>query len=71
MTPQILLNGLKHCFLKLDLIKVLIFDECHHARGNHPYACILTVSSLFLSFSLCAYACVSFIFLSDIMIHCD
>ncbi|KAG8641560.1 hypothetical protein MANES_12G002800v8, partial [Manihot esculenta] len=42
MTPQILLNGLKHCFLKLDLIKVLIFDECHHARDNHPYACILT-----------------------------
>ncbi|KAF2286426.1 hypothetical protein GH714_016865 [Hevea brasiliensis] len=42
MTPQILLDGLKHSFFKLDLIKVLIFDECHHARGNHPYACILT-----------------------------
>ncbi|XP_050208113.1 endoribonuclease Dicer homolog 2-like [Mercurialis annua] len=42
MTPQILLNGLRHSFFKLELIKVLIFDECHHARGKHPYACILT-----------------------------
>eukprot|EP00257_Ricinus_communis_P014560 XP_015572262.1 endoribonuclease Dicer homolog 2 isoform X1 [Ricinus communis] len=42
MTPQILLDGLRHSFFKLDCIKVLIFDECHHARGKHPYACILT-----------------------------
>ncbi|XP_021645585.2 endoribonuclease Dicer homolog 2 isoform X7 [Hevea brasiliensis] len=42
MTPQILLDGLRHSFIKLDLIKVLIFDECHHASGKHPYACILT-----------------------------
>ncbi|KAF5745855.1 endoribonuclease Dicer 2-like [Tripterygium wilfordii] len=42
MTPQILLSGLRHSFFKLDMIKVLIMDECHHARGKHPYACILT-----------------------------
>ncbi|KAG6758162.1 hypothetical protein POTOM_038498 [Populus tomentosa] len=42
MTHQILLNGLRQGYFKLDLIKVLIFDECHHARGNHPYACIMT-----------------------------
>ncbi|KAJ6720653.1 hypothetical protein OIU85_023828 [Salix viminalis] len=42
MTHQIFLNGLRHGYFKLDLIKVLIFDECHHARGNHPYACIMT-----------------------------
>ncbi|KAG4946137.1 hypothetical protein JHK87_042144 [Glycine soja] len=43
MTPAILLNCLRHSFLKLNLIKVLIMDECHHARGKHPYACIMTV----------------------------
>ncbi|XP_071920504.1 endoribonuclease Dicer homolog 2 isoform X4 [Coffea arabica] len=42
MTPAILLSALRHGFLKLNLIKVLIFDECHNARGKHPYACIMT-----------------------------
>lgn len=42
MTPQILLDALRHSFFKLEMIKVLIFDECHHARGKHPYACIMT-----------------------------
>ncbi|CAI9090837.1 OLC1v1025698C1 [Oldenlandia corymbosa var. corymbosa] len=41
MTPAILLSALRHGFLKLDIIKVLIFDECHNARGKHPYACIM------------------------------
>ncbi|KAF8378092.1 hypothetical protein HHK36_029428 [Tetracentron sinense] len=43
MTPQILLDDLRHSFFKLDIIKLLIFDECHNARGRSPYACILTV----------------------------
>ncbi|CAI0437057.1 unnamed protein product [Linum tenue] len=42
MTPQILLNCLRHSFFKLEFIKVLIFDECHHTGGKHPYACIMT-----------------------------
>ncbi|KOM37874.1 hypothetical protein LR48_Vigan03g125600 [Vigna angularis] len=42
MTPVILLNCLRHSFLKLNMIKVLIMDECHHARGKHPYARIMT-----------------------------
>ncbi|XP_022635484.1 endoribonuclease Dicer homolog 2 isoform X2 [Vigna radiata var. radiata] len=42
MTPVILLNCLRHSFLKLNMIKVLIMDECHHARGRHPYARIMT-----------------------------
>ncbi|XP_058102614.1 endoribonuclease Dicer homolog 2 [Magnolia sinica] len=42
MTPQILLDNLRHSVFKLDRIKVLIFDECHHARGRSPYACIMT-----------------------------
>ena len=46
MTPAILLSALRHGFLKLNLIKVLIFDECHNARGKHPYACIMTVNKL-------------------------
>ncbi|KAK4744261.1 hypothetical protein SAY87_010573 [Trapa incisa] len=41
MTPKILLDGLRHCYFKLELIKVLIFDECQHASGRHPYACIM------------------------------
>lgn len=42
MTPAILLSGLRHSFFHLSMIKVLIVDECHHARGKHPYACIMT-----------------------------
>ncbi|XP_029129825.1 endoribonuclease Dicer homolog 2 isoform X2 [Cajanus cajan] len=42
MTPAILLNCLRHSFFKLNMIKVLIVDECHHARGKHPYACLMT-----------------------------
>ncbi|XP_061339730.1 endoribonuclease Dicer homolog 2-like isoform X2 [Gastrolobium bilobum] len=41
MTPAILLMSLRHGFLKLEMIKVLILDECHHARGKDPYACIM------------------------------
>ncbi|KAL9315521.1 hypothetical protein ACSQ67_016522 [Phaseolus vulgaris] len=42
MTPVILLNCLRHSFLELNMIKVLIMDECHHSRSRHPYACIMT-----------------------------
>ncbi|GAB2277169.1 hypothetical protein Dimus_011876 [Dionaea muscipula] len=41
MTPMVLLNALRHSYIKLNCIKVLIFDECHNARGRHPYACIM------------------------------
>ncbi|KAH0713477.1 hypothetical protein KY289_009436 [Solanum tuberosum] len=37
MTPAILLSALRHNFLQIDMIKVIIFDECHNARGKHPY----------------------------------
>ncbi|KAL4318063.1 hypothetical protein GQ457_18G021210 [Hibiscus cannabinus] len=42
MTPQILLNNLRHSFFKLNMIKVLVMDECHHAKRKHPYASIMT-----------------------------
>ncbi|KAI3705990.1 hypothetical protein L1987_76242 [Smallanthus sonchifolius] len=41
MTPDILRNALSHRFLTLDVIKVLIFDECHNAKKNHAYAIIM------------------------------
>ncbi|OQU81937.1 hypothetical protein SORBI_3006G142775 [Sorghum bicolor] len=43
MTPQILLHNLRHCFIKMDSIALLIFDECHHAQAQkrHPYAQIM------------------------------
>ncbi|XP_068665056.1 endoribonuclease Dicer homolog 2 [Aristolochia californica] len=41
MTPAILLRNLQHRFFKLEMINLLIFDECHHAKGNSHYACIM------------------------------
>ncbi|CDP10524.1 unnamed protein product [Coffea canephora] len=45
MTPQILLHNLSHCFIKIELIALLIFDECHYAQieSNHPYAEIMKI----------------------------
>lgn len=45
MTPQILLRNLSHCFIKMEMIALLIFDECHHAqvKSSHSYAEIMKV----------------------------
>ncbi|XP_057968362.1 dicer-like protein 4 isoform X2 [Malania oleifera] len=45
MTPQVLLRNLCHRFIKMELIALLIFDECHHAQleSDHPYAEIMKV----------------------------
>lgn len=37
MTAQIFLNLLNHGLISIRKTNVLIFDECHHARKNHPY----------------------------------
>ncbi|CAH9093430.1 unnamed protein product [Cuscuta europaea] len=45
MTPQILLHNLSHCFIRMEIIALLIFDECHYAQieSNHPYAEIMKI----------------------------
>src|SRR6056297_1226130 len=42
-TPQILLNVLDkgHNYITLQRINLLILDECHKARRNHPYALLM------------------------------
>lgn len=52
MTPQILLDALRKAFVSLDIVQLMILDECHRATGNHPYSVIMTVVFfLKLSFS--------------------
>ncbi|KAJ2162885.1 Dicer-like protein 1 [Coemansia sp. RSA 552] len=41
MTHQILLNALRSGLIRITDIDLLVFDECHHARGNHPYTLIM------------------------------
>ncbi|XP_042002405.1 dicer-like protein 4 isoform X1 [Salvia splendens] len=45
MTPELMLHYLAHCFIKMEQIALLIFDECHHAQvdSNHPYAQIMKI----------------------------
>lgn len=45
MTPQVLLNALRNAFLRIEMICLIIFDECHRTTGNHPYAQIMKVTA--------------------------
>ncbi|KAJ3109063.1 hypothetical protein HDU97_009181 [Phlyctochytrium planicorne] len=43
ITPQIFLSVLRHGFLNLSSdVSLLVFDEAHHALGNHPYNLIMS-----------------------------
>ncbi|CAI0401304.1 unnamed protein product [Linum tenue] len=46
MTPQILLDALRKAFLNMELIALMIIDECHRATGNHPYSKIMKIYSI-------------------------
>ncbi|RNA38512.1 Endoribonuclease Dicer [Brachionus plicatilis] len=37
MTPKIFENMIDHCFIDLEKVNLIIFDECHHGTGKHPY----------------------------------
>lgn len=36
-TAQLFLDAVKHSFISIAQLNVIIFDECHHGRMNHPY----------------------------------
>ena len=45
-TPQVIRNDATNRRISLDEVSLIIFDEAHHATGNHAYA---QVGDLFLS----------------------
>ena len=40
-TAEVLNQCLMHSFISIGQINLLIFDEAHHAKSNHPYACLM------------------------------
>ncbi|KAH7324737.1 hypothetical protein B0I35DRAFT_349113 [Stachybotrys elegans] len=40
-TAQILLSALSNGFISISQINLIVFDEAHHTKKNHPYALII------------------------------
>ncbi|KAI9010410.1 hypothetical protein CLU79DRAFT_773664 [Phycomyces nitens] len=41
MTAQIFLDTLRHGFITMNSVNLIVFDECHHATKKHPYNLIM------------------------------
>ncbi|KAH4035940.1 Dicer-like protein 1 [Parastagonospora nodorum] len=40
-TAQVLVDCMMHSFMSISRMNLLIFDEAHHAKSNHPYARVM------------------------------
>ncbi|KAF2703350.1 dicer-like protein 1 [Pleomassaria siparia CBS 279.74] len=40
-TAEVLVQCMMHSFISMSRVNLLIFDEAHHAKNNHPYARLL------------------------------
>ncbi len=41
MISQMFLNCLRRGYIKITDYSFIVFDECHHCTGDHPYAGIM------------------------------
>jgi len=40
-TPQILINNLESDSVRLESMSLIVFDECHHCKGQSPYTTVM------------------------------
>ncbi|KAH9244597.1 hypothetical protein BASA81_017986 [Batrachochytrium salamandrivorans] len=41
MTAEILRASLDRGYISIDKFNLIVFDECHHARSDHPYSVLM------------------------------
>lgn len=42
MTPQVFLDSLRHAFVSLEEVDLVVFDECHNSKKNNPCNLVMT-----------------------------